>query len=124
MGHSITQAPVYNTSVTSTHIYNPDNTTPGRYTCYDTATFLALYIILGTTCTINVASEAFEQSEKVSKAHKNIEITDAHEKLARRPNRGVRYGSGKDEAGKKKMRQIRSRIGEWLEKVVRKLKAE
>ena len=124
MDHSIAQASVYNTSVTSTHIYNSDNTTHVKYTCYDTATFLALYIILGTTCTIDVASEAFEQSEKVSKAHKNIEITDAHKNLTRRPSREVRCGTSEDQAGEKKMRQMRSRIGEWLEKVVRNLKAE
>ena len=70
---------------------------------------------------MNVASEAFEQSEKVSKAHQNIEITDAHGKLARRPSRKVRRGTGEGQGDEKKKKG--TRIGKWLEKIVRNLKA-
>lgn len=124
MDHSITQGSAPDTRVTSTHIYSPGNATPGRYTCYDTGTFLALYIVLATTCTVDVASEAFEQSENVSKAHPNIEITDAHAGLARRRSRKVRRGIGEKHASEKKKGQMRSRIGELLKKVLENLKAE
>ena len=124
MDHSITQASSSNNSVTSPHVYSPEKATSGRYTCYDAGTFLALYIVLATTGTIDVASEAFEQSEKMSKAHQHIEITDAHEKLARRPSRKLRHSAGGDQDGGKEKGQMRSRIGEWLERVVRNLKAE
>ena len=99
---------------------NPENGTPGRYTCYDTGTFLALYIVLGTTCTVDIASEAFEQSEKMSRAHPRIQITDAHEKLARRPSRKERRGTAEDQAAEKG----KGRMRKWLEKVVRNLEAE
>ena len=125
MDHSITKASSSNSIVTSPHAHNSEKATPGRYTCYDAGTFLAVYIVLATTGTIDVASEAFDQSEKMSKAHQHIEITDAHEKLARRPSRKVRRSAGEDQDGEKKKKgQMRSRIGEWLEKAVRNLKAE
>lgn len=123
MDHSTTQGSASNTSVTSIHICNSENGPPGRYTCYDIGTFLALYIVLGTTCTVDVAGEAYEQSEKASKAHQNVEITDAHVKMARRPGRKVRRDTGENQAGEKGADEI-SRIGKWLEKVVRNLKAE
>lgn len=123
MNYSTTQDSDSNTSVASTHIYSSENATPGRYTCYDTGTFLALYIVLATTCTVDAASEAFEQSEKVSKAHPNIEITNAHAKLAKRRSRHIRRDTDKNQAGEKKGR-MRSRISKWLEKVVQNLYAE
>lgn len=101
MDHSITQESTSNPSVSSTQIQNPENAKPGRYTCYDTGIFLSLYIVLATTSTVNVASEAFEQSEKVAKAHQTIEITDAHRELARRPSRKTGC-KGEYQAGEKK----------------------
>lgn len=71
---------------------------------------------------VDDASEAFEQSEKLSKAHQNIEITDAHEKLATRPRRKV--STGEDQAGQKKKGRRRPRISSWLEEVLRNSKAE
>ncbi|CAF9924239.1 MAG: hypothetical protein ALECFALPRED_002714 [Alectoria fallacina] len=121
MDHSIIHSSASNTSVPCTHVYGSENATPGRYTCYDAGTFLALYIVLATTCTVNVASEAFERSEKVSKAHQNIEITDAHGKLARRPGWKVRRGTGEGQGDEEKKG---TRIGKWLEKIGRNLKAE
>lgn len=123
MDHSITQGSTSNTPVPSTHIPGSENTTSGRYTCYDTGIFLALYIILATTCTVDLASEAFEQSEKVLKAHQSIEITDAHRELAKRPGRKARRGAGGDQAGEKKMGRMRRRIGKLLERIMNR-KAE
>ena len=124
MDHSITQRSTPNPSVSSTQIHNSENATPGRYTCYDTGIFLSLYIILATTSTVNVASEAFEQSEKVVKAHQSIEITDAHRDLARRSTRRTRRGTGESQAGEKKKGRMTSRIGKILGKVVGNLKVE
>ena len=46
--------------------------------------------MLAITTTVNVAGEAFEQSENLSKAHPSIEITDAHAGLARGAGAKVR----------------------------------
>ena len=118
MDPSITQSSASNDSVTST----PD-ATPARYTCYDTGTFLALYIALATSGTVELARDAFEQSENVSKAHPTIEVTDAHVKLATRHSRKVKRGTGEDEA-EEKTDGMRYRIGKWLQEIMRDLKAE
>ena len=123
MDLSITQGSTPNPSVSSPQIHNSENATPARYTCYDTGIFLSLYIVLAITSTLNVASEAFEQSEKVAKAQQTIEITDAHRKLARRPSRR-RGRKGDYQAGEKKKGRMTSRIGKLLGKAVQNLKAE
>lgn len=122
MDHSKGSTP--NPSVSSTQIHNSENATPGRYTCYDTGIFLSLYIVLATTSTVNVASEAFEQSEKVVNAQQSIEITDAHRELARRPIQKTSRGIGDDQAGEKMKRRMTSRIGKILGKVAGNLKVE
>lgn len=125
MDYSTTQGSTSNTSAPSAHTHSSENATPARYTCYDTATFLALIIVVATTRTVDVADEAFEQAEKESKAHRSIEITNAHHQLARRPSRKVRRCTGADQAGAEKRNgRMRSHIGKWLDKVVQSLKAE
>lgn len=108
MDHSLTQGSTSDPPVSPTETPTSENAAPGRYTCYDTGIFLSLYIILATTSTVNVASEAFEQSEKVAKAHQSIEITDSHRALAKRPGRKARRGTGDDQAGEKKKGRMRS----------------
>ena len=111
-------------SVTSTQLDFQEDTTPGRYTCYDTNTFLALYIILATTSTLDAASQAFEQGEKLLKAHRKIEITDAHAALARHPSSNLgRTGSG-EQAGEEGNGRIRSRFWSKVMKLVHSLKVE
>ena len=71
-----------------------------------------------------MASEAFERSEQVSKAHPNMEITDAHMELARNPSLKVRRGTTEGQADEKKEERMKFRVGNWLKKVVRNLKAD
>ena len=68
-----------------------------------------------------MADEAFEHGEAASRAHGSIEITDAHERLARRASRKGRRGTGEDE---KKDGRMRACVGRWLERVVRRVRGE
>ena len=111
-------------SVTSTQLDYHEDTTPGRYTCYDTGTFLALYIILATTSTVDAASQAFEQSEKLLKAHQKIEITDAHAALVRRPSSNVGRNRSEEQAGKEENGRMGSRFCSKVKKLVQNLKGE
>ena len=114
MDSPLTQQSTSNPSVPPTQIHTSKHATSGRYTCYDTGIFLSLYIVLATTSTVNVASEAFEQGEKVAKAHHSIEITDSHRALTRRPSHRARRGIVEDQAGEKRKGRMRSPIDKWL----------
>ena len=103
----------------SIHVCTSEDATPGRYTCYDIGTFLALNTVLATTCTVDVAKEAFEQSESVSKAHQKIMVTDAHAGLARGSNSKLEHRIRGDQTGEKKEGRMRSRVGSLMNKVVR-----
>ena len=111
-------------SATSTHVQIHEDTTPGRYTCYDIGTFLALYLILATTRTVDAASEAFEQSEDVLKAHPKIEITDAHAALVRRLSSNVRHHRSEEQSGEREKKRMGSRFGSKVKKLVQDLKGE
>ena len=111
-------------SVTSTQLNFHEDTTPGKYTCYDTGTFLALYIILATTSTVDAASQAFEHSENVLKAHQKIEITDAHAALTRHPSSNLGRTKSKEQAGKEENRRMGSRFCSKVKKLVQNLKGE
>lgn len=115
MAHSNTQVSTSNASTQSTKVQASEDGTPGRYTCYDTGSFLALYIVLATTSTLDAASEAFEQGENVSKAHQKIQITDAHVGLARRPSS---KGRGPEQADGKVKGRMGLRVGGLIKKVV------
>ena len=112
-------------SVTSTQLnFHEDTTPPGRYTCYHTGTFLALYIILATTSTVDAASQAFEHSENVLKAHQKIEITDAHAALARHPSSNLGRTESEDQAGKGENVRMGFRFCSKVKKLVQNLKGE
>ena len=111
-------------SVTSIRLDFHEDMTPGRYTCYDTGTFLALYIILATTRTVDTASQAFEQSEKLLKAHRKIEITDAHAALARHASSKLGRTGSEEQAGKEVNGWVGSRFCSMLKKLVQNLKDE
>lgn len=121
MSHRNTQDSTSNASMQSTSVHATEDETPGRYTCYDTGIFLALYIVLATTSTVEAAAEAFEQSENVSKAHQKIQITDAHAELTRRPSS---KGRGLEQANGKVKGRMGLRVGGLIKKVVRDLKGE
>ena len=124
MGQPIVRDFASKASVTSSQLDFHKDTTPGRYTCYDTGTFLALYIILATTSTVDAASQAFEQSEKLVNAHQKIEITDAHAALARRPTSNVGRTGSEEQAGKEANGRMGSRFCSQVKKLVQKLKGE
>ena len=124
MGQPIVRDFAFKASVTSTRLGFHEDMTPGRYTCYDTGTFLALYIILATTSTVDAASQAFEQSEKLLKAHRKIEITDAHAALARYPISTLGRTGSEEQAGKVENGRMGSRFRSKVKKLVRNLKGE
>ena len=124
MAHSTAQCSTSSASIPSIHVHAAEDTTPGRYTCYDTGIFLALIIVLATTSTVDVASEAFEQSENVSQAHEKIQITDAHVELARRPSLKERRGAGREQVDGNMKAWMGFRVGVLMKKVVRNLKGE
>ena len=111
-------------ATTSTQHKFHEETTPGRYTCYDTGTFLALVIILATTNTVDAASQAFEQSENVLKAHQKIEITDAHAALARYPSSNLERTESEKEAAMEENGRMGSRFCSKVKKLVQNLKGE
>ena len=111
-------------SATSTQLDFHEDTTPGRYTCYDTGTFPALFIILATTRTVDAASQAFEHSENVLKAHKKIEITDAHAALARHPGSNLGRTESEEQAGKEENGRMGSRFCSKVKKLLQNLKGE
>lgn len=81
--------------------------------------------MLATTSTVNVAGEAFEQSENSSKAHPSIEITDAHAGLAGgagakvRRSRSEERGDGEVKVKGKGKGRMGSRVGGLMKRVVR-----
>lgn len=79
--------------------------------------------MLATTCTVNVASEAFEQSENLLKAHPSIEITDAHAGLAGGAGAKVRRSRSEERGdGEVKVKgkgRMGSRVGGLMKRVVR-----
>ena len=124
MGQPIVRDFASKASLTPTQLEFHEDTTPGRYTCYDTGTFLALYIILATTSTVDAASQAFEQSEKLLKAHQKIEITDAHAALVRHPSSNVGRTRSEEQAGKEENGRMGSRFCSKVKKLVQNLKGE
>ena len=109
-------------SVKPTLLDSQQGTTPGRYTCYDTGTFLALFIILATTSTVDAASQAFERSEGLLKAHRKIDITDAHAALARHPSSDLGRPESEDQPGKGAKGRMGSRFCSKMKRLLQNLK--
>ena len=93
MDPSFAQASASNTPVTAMHTCISEAAASRRYTCHDTDTLLALYSVLAATCTIDIASEVSERSEKVLKTHASIDIIKAHIEPARNPSLKERRGT-------------------------------